>query len=37
VERLEAVYARVAPPNPGTSPKPARQARADGTLTDHDT
>ena len=36
VERLEAVYARVAPRNSGTSPKPTRQAPTDETLTDHD-
>jgi glycosyltransferase involved in cell wall biosynthesis len=37
VERLEAVYAQVAPRNPGTSSKPAGRARADEALTGHDT
>ena len=37
VERLEAVYARVAPRNSGKSPNPIRGASADETLTDHDT
>jgi len=37
VERLEAVYARVAPRNSGTSPKPARRASTDETPTEHDT
>jgi glycosyltransferase involved in cell wall biosynthesis len=36
VERLESVYARVAPRNSGMSPEPARLAPADETLTDHD-
>ena len=37
VERLEAVYARVASRNSGTSPKPTRRAPTDETRTDHDT
>jgi glycosyltransferase involved in cell wall biosynthesis len=37
VERLEAVYARVAPRNSGTPPKPTRRASTDETLKDHDT
>jgi glycosyltransferase involved in cell wall biosynthesis len=36
-ERLEAVYARVAPRNSQTSPKPTRPASTDETMTDHDT
>ena len=36
-ERLEAVYARVAPRDSGTSPKPTGRASRDETLTDHDT
>ena len=37
VDRLEAVYARVAPRDSGTSPKPTRRASTAETLTDHDT
>jgi glycosyltransferase involved in cell wall biosynthesis len=37
VERLEAVYAQVAPRNSGTSPKPTRRTSTDETLIDHDT
>ena len=36
VERLEAIYARIAPRNSGGFPKPARRAPTDETLTDHD-
>ncbi len=36
VERLESVYARVAPRNSGMSPEPTRRAPAGETLTDHD-
>jgi len=36
VERLESVYARVAPRNSGTSQEPATQSPADETLTHHD-
>ena len=36
VERLESVYARVAPRNSGASPQPTRRASTDSTLTDHD-
>jgi glycosyltransferase involved in cell wall biosynthesis len=36
VERLEAVYARVAPGNSEAPPRSTRQASVDGTLTDHD-
>lgn len=35
-ERLESVYARVAPRNSGTSPQPTRRASTDEALTDHD-
>jgi len=36
VERLESVYARVAPRDSGTSPEPTRRPSKDETLTDHD-
>jgi len=36
VERLESVYARVAPRDSGTSPEPTRRPLKDETLTDHD-
>jgi glycosyltransferase involved in cell wall biosynthesis len=36
VKRLEAVYARVAPPNSGASPKATRRASTGETLTNHD-
>jgi glycosyltransferase involved in cell wall biosynthesis len=37
VERLEAVYVRVAPRDSGTAAEPARRASADQARTDHDT